>query len=127
MNTLNDVHQQFAEYFEIPALRPYAYLLSRKLSEGHICIDLDNPGFIFSDAPAYCNNITTGIKPLRSIPLIEKEGDTNQPFILYNNRLYFQRYFKYETAFVRRINRFIADERDSVDERLALLKIGRAS
>ncbi|WP_315820743.1 hypothetical protein [Paraflavitalea speifideaquila] len=31
MHALNDVHQQFAEYFGIPALKPYAYLLSKNL------------------------------------------------------------------------------------------------
>ena len=39
MQTLNDVHRQFAELFKSEILKPYAYLVSKKLSEGHICLD----------------------------------------------------------------------------------------
>ncbi len=53
MHALNDVHQQFAEYFGIPALKPYAYLLSKKLSEGHICLHLDQLTTSAEDLPAY--------------------------------------------------------------------------
>lgn len=122
MNTINDVHQQFAEYFDIPALRPYAYLLSRKLSEGHICLDLDNMVPAFPDAPAYCYNMVPGSKPLQSIPLVGKKGDERQPFVLYNNRLYLQRYFRYETVFLNRILQFLKDERVVLKERIALLE-----
>jgi exodeoxyribonuclease V alpha subunit len=39
--TLNDVHQQFAEFFPGKVLAPFVYLLSKKLSEGHICLNID--------------------------------------------------------------------------------------
>ena len=42
MKVINDVHQQFAEYFPSEILKPYLYLLSKKLSEGHICVDVNN-------------------------------------------------------------------------------------
>ena len=41
MQTFNDVHQQFAEFFGSESLKPYAWLVSKKLSEGHICCNLD--------------------------------------------------------------------------------------
>ena len=41
MKLLSDVHQQFAEYFDSETLKPYLYLLSKKMSEGHICINMD--------------------------------------------------------------------------------------
>ncbi|MVT09971.1 exodeoxyribonuclease V subunit alpha [Chitinophaga tropicalis] len=125
MHTINDVHQQFAEYFEIPALKPYAYLLSRKLSEGHICLHLDKPVDLTPDLPAFCENMTTGTGPLQRIPLVAKDGSDQQPFVLYGNRLYLQRYFRYETSFLHRIRQFLATENAAMKERLAALETNR--
>ncbi len=41
MKVVNDVHRQFADYFPSETLRPYLYLLSKKLGEGHICVEID--------------------------------------------------------------------------------------
>ena len=126
MFTLNDVHEQFAEYFDIPDLKPYAYLLSRKLSEGHICLDLDKPIIEPEVLPVFCQNMVTGTKPLRSIPLVAKNGDDQQPFILYKNRLYIQRYFRYETRILESILAFLVAEELLLKKRLALLKTNAA-
>jgi exodeoxyribonuclease V alpha subunit len=36
-----NVHEQFAVFFDDLCIQPYAYLISKKLSEGHICVELD--------------------------------------------------------------------------------------
>lgn len=125
MHTINDVHQQFAEYFEIPALKPYAYLLSRKLSEGHICLHLDKPVEVTGDLPVFCENMPAGTGPLQRIPLVSKDGSDQQPFVLYGERLYLQRYFRYETSFLRRIRQFLATEEAAMQERLLALETNR--
>lgn len=122
MHTFNDVHQQFAEYFGIPALKPYAYLLSKKLSEGHICLDLANPPAGTDDLPAYYPLPPAGSELLESIRLVGKNGDDGHPFVLYQNRLYLQRYFRYETGFLGRIRQFLAEEKGQLPHRLALLR-----
>jgi exodeoxyribonuclease V alpha subunit len=125
MHTINDVHQQFAEYFQVPVLKPYAYLLSRKLSEGHICLHLDkridNTGL-----PAFCENLPVGSRQLQQIPLVAKNGSDTQPFVLYQERLYLQRYFRYETTFLRRIHQFLATEKAALQGRLEMLETNRA-
>jgi len=125
MHTINDVHQQFAEYFQLPALRPYAYLLSRKLSEGHICLHLDKKVEVAGELPAFCENLPTGSKVLQQIPLVAKQGSDGQPFVLYQDRLYLQRYFRYETTFLKRIQQFLATEQEVLQERLQLLEANR--
>jgi len=60
MQTLNDVHQQFAEYFPVPVLKPYAWLLSKKLSEGHICLHLDKAGELSAALPAAYSPVPPG-------------------------------------------------------------------
>lgn len=126
MHTINDVHQQFAEYFQIPALKPYAYLLSRKLSEGHICLHLDKRIENTGELPAFCENLPIGSKQLQHIPLVAKNGSDTQPFVLYQERLYLQRYFRYETTFLRRIRQFLATEKEALQERLEMLETNRA-
>ncbi|WP_276485147.1 exodeoxyribonuclease V subunit alpha [Paraflavitalea pollutisoli] len=121
MHALNDVHQQFAEYFGIPALKPYAWLLSKKLSEGHICLHLDQlPASAAELPPAYF--ITPGSRQLEHIPLVGKDGNDQHPFVLFQNRLYLQRYFRYETAFLDRIRQFLASETTTLPHRLQLLE-----
>ncbi|SDG03780.1 exodeoxyribonuclease V subunit alpha [Chitinophaga filiformis] len=126
MHTINDVHQQFAEYFQIPALKPYAYLLSRKLSEGHICLHLDKRIENGGELPAFCDNLPVGSKQLQQIPLVAKNGSDTQPFVLYQERLYLQRYFRYETIFLHRIHQFLATEKTVLRERLEMLETNRA-
>ena len=121
MPTVNDVHQQFAEYFNLPGLKPYAYLLSRKLSEGHICLDLNKVNEQSEEMPDWCRNLPRGDKPLRSIPLVAKNGDDLQPFVLHRNYLYIQRYFRYETSFVNCILNFLSAEKKISKQRLAEL------
>jgi exodeoxyribonuclease V alpha subunit len=122
MHTINDVHQQFAEYFNVPALKPYAYLLSKKISEGHICLHLDKLTDTDTELPAYCSNMVTGSGPLKSIPLVAHDGTEKEPFVLYQNRLYLQRYFRYETVFLKRIHQFLETEKALLNERTAILK-----
>jgi len=120
--TLNDVHQQFAEYFDIPALKPYAYLLSKKGSEGHICLHLDKIAAEKENLPESYQKIETSNQLLESIPLVGTQGNDKQPFVIYQNRLYLQRYFRYETEFLQRIRDFLVKEKTYLPERIALLQ-----
>ena len=120
--TLNDVHQQFAEYFDIPALKPYAYLLSKKGSEGHICLHLDKIAAEKENLPESYQKIETSNQLLESIPLVGTQGNDKQPFVIYQNRLYLQRYFRYETEFLQRIRDFLVKEKTHLPERIALLQ-----
>lgn len=100
MQTSNDVHRQFADYFDSDILKPYIYLLSKHISEGHICIELDD---ISSDELS-----EGGFEKLPSKERLEKEnlistGKEYKPFILFNNRLYLQRYFNYESAILQKM------------------------
>ena len=104
MKTINDVHQQFAEYFPSKNSKPYLYLLSLKLSEGHICIDINDlenekipDGYVLNPAL------------LKKDPLVSVGGAIT-PMILHQNLLYLQRYYTYETLILKRIEEFIEQE-----------------
>ncbi|MBS1563163.1 MAG: AAA family ATPase, partial [Bacteroidetes bacterium] len=122
MQTLNDVHQQFAEYFAAAELKPYAYLLSKKLSEGHICLHLDKIGALAPAlSPAY-ELPRPGAGRLRYHPLVGDEQAQNAPFILSGERLYLQRYYRYESIFLERIYRFLEAEKQTLAARQELLR-----
>ena len=122
MQTLNDVHQQFAEYFAVPDLKPYAWLLSKKLSEGHICLHLDKAGELSATLPAGYSLPSPGMGRLKNSPLVATNGRDDAPFVLSGDRLYLQRYFRYETLFLQRIYQFLETEKSLLPERLALLE-----
>ncbi|WP_394772356.1 exodeoxyribonuclease V subunit alpha [Mucilaginibacter sp.] len=115
MLTINDVHLQFANYFDSEILKPYIYILSKKLSEGHICIKLDGN---------YRDELTkAGFYNVPSIKNLEKDnlistGVDYKPFILFDNRLYLQRYFHYETIILEKIKELT--DRNSTNEALLL-------
>lgn len=121
MHAFNDVHQQFAEFFNIPALKPYAYLLSKKLSEGHTCLHLDEVVSVTDELPAYYSIPQNGSAALADVAIVGKNGDDTHPFVLDGDRLYLQRYFRYETGVLDRIRALVAAEAIALPERLALL------
>ncbi|HWV64239.1 exodeoxyribonuclease V subunit alpha, partial [Chitinophaga sp.] len=55
-------------------------------------------------------------------PLVGTQGNDKQPFVIYQNRLYLQRYFRYETNFLQRIRQFLVKEKTQLPERIALLQ-----
>src|SRR6187200_445783 len=111
MKTINDVHQQFAAYFGAPKLKPYVYLLSRKMAEGNICLALDelSPDDEMLVKEVYASGLLPG-ELLSAEPLVDTAGAGDQPFVFYNHKLYPQRYFVYETILLQRILEFVAVE-----------------
>ena len=123
MYTINDVHEQFAEYFNIPALKPYAYLLSKRLSEGNVCLHLDTILDQLATLPEPYQQLLLDNKDPSRIPLIGDENHEVQPFILYHKEmLYLQRYYRYETTILQQIYQFLSSEKQALANRLALLQ-----
>lgn len=127
MQTINDVHQQFADFFNSESLKPFAYLVSKRLAEGNICLNLDELNLLPEEL-AYLDKYK--IYPAKSIlqkePMVSPPDGEKQPFILHNNRLYLQRYFAYESSIVESVQSFITVEQEQREQRLQLLKTHKA-
>ncbi|OAQ39718.1 exodeoxyribonuclease V subunit alpha [Pedobacter psychrophilus] len=106
MQTFNDVHLQFASFFKSQNLQPYAYLVSKKLSQGHICLNLNELSTEKEDISSYFKINNLNIEQLKKEKMVSLKGDEKQPFILHQNRLYLQRYFNYESKILTRILKF---------------------
>ena len=98
MNITDDLHQQFAEFFEEEAIWPYAYLLSQRLTEGNICIPVGDVRTNLESTPYGSAIAPTDL--IKYPKLITKDNVNAAPFVMHNDRLYFQRYFKYETSII---------------------------
>ena len=119
MQILNDVHQQFAAYFPSEQLRPWLYLLSKKLSEGHICVDTDKVDDAELAAAGY--NHVLPKSGLLTETLVS-DGTVKAPFVLFNDKLYLERYFNYESILLNRVTSMIAREPLQREQRLEKLR-----
>lgn len=122
MQTLNDTHQQFAAFFESKTLQPFAYWVSKKLSEGHICFDLNEIASEQENLPIYYKNAVFNEITLAKESLVTTQNKPKQPFVIHNNKLYLQRYFNYESQILAKIFELGNSELGFVNERMEKLK-----
>lgn len=116
MITQFDVHRQFATFFEDKGFQPYAYLVSKRLHEGHICIENTDVTSDLSEIPQDLSAPNTN--PLVYNRWVSSSLDPIKPFVVHKHRMYLHRYFKYETQILHAIGRIIANEKDVYQERL---------
>lgn len=112
----DDVHRQFAEFFEEKNIWPYAYLLSKRLAEGNICI-FSNEAKSNIESHPY-SSVVPETELLNYNKFVSDDSAYPTPFVLYNKRLYFQRYFKYETKIISKIKELIASENVTLQQRI---------
>jgi exodeoxyribonuclease V alpha subunit len=118
-----DVHKVFAEFFEPDSIKGFAYALSKKLEEGHTCIDPEiyRESLRLKDGTEE-NPFFNGMDDLKVESLLKNKwltSDPNlpQPFVLHQGRLYIQRYFQYESEIIDQIARFIEQGKSSESKR----------
>lgn len=118
MHTLSDPHRMFAECFPERALWPHAWLLSKRLEEGHVCIGLDEPATMGTELPypPVAGEEIRRVKSLVGIP-----GEV-RPFIIDGERLYLHRYHGYETSIVEHLRAKVASGKARLAERRAELE-----
>lgn len=111
-----DPHIFFGDVFP-KAIEPIAIALSRQLEEGHICIDLLDENFHTLKEIAETN-------PDKLCILENEEEYKPEPFVLFKNKIYFNRYFHYENIILNKIKTLIFKGRENTNERiLKILKI----
>ncbi len=112
----DDIHRQFAEFFDDKNIWPYAYVLSKKLSEGNVCINLNDPS-LFDNTTPYASLVPIETVLQNKQLISTKEDGLNTPFIVHDHHLYFQRYFKYESICIDKISKLIENETSELPAR----------
>lgn len=106
-----NVHLQFANYFNNKEMAPYFYLLSKKLAEGSVCIDLNKINWekLKEEDNGLSNFRLVSTDELKKNKFVSSD-ETKKPLVLSNDRLYLQRYYHYETSILNRIKAMIGTE-----------------
>ena len=89
----------------------------RKLKEGNICIDVEEEieeQHLLNEEERL--NLASE-NELAIEPQVSVKFDNKQPFVLYNHKLYLQRYFHYESMILERIYSFMNEEKELSDKR----------
>ena len=105
--TLSDVHEQFASFFPDLQLQPWAWYLSKLLGEGHICVPADDESISLSGQPFNSHPTAKYLQTCNRF--VSSDLEKARPFILYNDKLYLHRYFRYETQIVDQLKMRIAN------------------
>lgn len=121
----NNVHLQFADYFKDKEMLPYFYLLSKKLAEGSVCVDLNQIdwGKLKEEEAVLTQFKLISTEDLKKNKFVSEDEKVKKPLILANNRLYLQRYYQYESLVLQKIKALIenGDEHETV-EKLSAIK-----
>lgn len=92
---IQDTDYHFARFFPDKTIQPFAFLLSQKMREGHICIPV-------TEEPMETELGEISLSNLQKInPCFLSYTDANVPFIFQNPYLYLQRYYRYETQVIQ--------------------------
>jgi exodeoxyribonuclease V alpha subunit len=122
-----NLHNAFAQYFKDPELKPYIFALSKKMSEGHICLDLEAipkeeefwSGFVGDKTLVKSSNLELST-------FVSLNGlDKKKPFVINNNKLYLNRYFEYETAIIDNLRELIKIEPEAKQKRIDFLNANK--
>ena len=99
-----DPHLSFAKFFDDKAVFIAAYHMSKNLSDGHICLDIDrfNTALESLEIDEEQQYLFTPIDRdlLKNSPFVTDtlmSSIFNRPFVLDGNRIYLQRYWIYES------------------------------
>ncbi len=92
-----DIHLMFANFFGAgSANMRYYYMLSKKMSEGHVCIDISQNVETELLEGNRWNDSLTSVFDASNTLVGSPSSALNTPFILDGNLLYTQRFYKYE-------------------------------
>ena len=90
----------FSSWFNDPEIRKAAALVSKKLEEGNICYNINDPGISGDDK--------IDIRVLESSEFVTTDPVNNiQPMVLHSGKLYLHRYFSYETIIIEKIRKLL--------------------
>lgn len=105
MNPILPVSYQFASFFPKGETQNLAALLFENLKQGSICIAREG-------------HETDDISP----DFLAREKGDIKPFILFDNRFYIQRYFRFETQILEKIRDLVKPQRDELNTRVEFLR-----
>ena len=110
-------HSTFAHFFKQDTLAPYLFALSKKMQDGHICLDLNE----LPTDEEFWKEFEGDYQKLEPLPkqseLIASSSDEKKPFVVAHNKLYLNRDFFYETQVLDGLKGMVDAEKDVFEKR----------
>lgn len=110
-------HHTFAHFFNEEALAPYLFALSKKMQDGHICLDLNELPTDEEFWKEFEGDYRNPEKLPEQTELIGSNSDEKKPFVVANNKLYLNRDFFYETQVLDGLKGMVDAEKDVFEKR----------
>jgi exodeoxyribonuclease V alpha subunit len=108
VNKSINLHEQFAFFFKDKGVQPFVYLLSKKMEEGHICLDLNNESLSEElMGTIYENSVLDRSILLDSGQYVCQKLEEKLPLLIHDSKLYLHRYFYYETAIIEDLKKML--------------------
>lgn len=121
MQTIIDPHLQFATFFKHDDFKPFAYAVSKRLHEGHICVPLEEVATVAGHLSGGDDSLLPE-SSLQALPLVATNLESRRPFVIHQGAIYLHRYFHYETQILNKIQEMLAAGRQAAPDRLAMIK-----
>lgn len=115
----NTPHSTFAQYFKDASLAPYLFALSKRMQEGHVCLDLKQlPDF--SDKEFWEEYNGEKVKNTTfptNMELVGSSSEAKTPFVLAHDKLYINRNYFYETQIIEKLSELVKEEKTAYKSR----------
>ncbi len=95
-----NIHETFASFFNDKLDKKAAKILSERLEEGSVAVPLNDENTFTAEE----------IKELKK----KYQDREDRPFVVFNDKIYLQRYFRYETAIIKKIKDIIKQSENEV-------------
>jgi len=121
---INHVHNVFANYFNNESLAPYLFALSKRMQEGHVCLDLkqlpdsSDKEFWEEYKGEKLKNTTIPANPA----LVGTSSEAKKPFVLANDKLYINRNYFYETKIIEKLKGLVDAGKEQIENRKKALQ-----
>lgn len=114
---LIDPNNIFAHYFKDTQLAPYLFALSKRMQEGHVCLNLNELTFDKEFWKEFDGNQIIKDDFPENSSLVGKTSNDNRPFVLANNKLYQSRNYFYETKIIDTLKELVGEEMAEFESR----------
>jgi exodeoxyribonuclease V alpha subunit len=110
-------HRTFAHFFKEEKLAPYIFALSKKMQEGHVCLDLNQIPMNKEFWEEFEGRQIVHSEFPFNEELIGMDSEALKPFVLSDDKLYLNRNYFYETQIVEGLTQIVESEKGEFDER----------
>lgn len=119
---INHVHNVFANYFNNESLAPYLFALSKRMQEGHVCLDLNQIPEEKEFWEEFDGEQAEKARFPKNDELIGADSKAKKTFVLAHDKLYINRNYFYETKIIEKLKGLVDAGKEQIENRKKALQ-----